>query len=1220
VQTTLLGFAIVIILALVTALVGPFFVDWDSYRADFETRATALTGLEFKVAGAIDARLLPTPTLVLHDIRFGRAGESGRVRGKTLSLEFALSSLLRGELKVADARLEGPELAIGLDQSGHLALPVPSVRFAPDAVSIQRLRIVDGRAILTDAASGSRLVLDKLEFNGDLRSLAGPAKGEGSFVVAGQHYPYRFSASRAGDDGSVKVHLTVDPIDRPLTADADLSISIEQGVPHFDGSLAFARPVGRAPEGAQALIIEPWRITSHIKGDSSAAVLDQIEVQYGPDDRPIKLRGDAKLTLGSKLQLDGALSSAQVDLDRILALPEAARHRPMIAAKAVAEYFSGALRLPFPVRLGIAVETLTFAGAPLLRVRGDIRTDGETWDIEALDFRAPGITQVRLGGRFGVTPAGIAFKGPAKIDSNDPRALLAWLSDRSEAQTMAAGALRISGDLALSSAEIAIDGLEAELDRMTVAGRFGYRWSSGDHPARIDAELTAPEIDIDRIQALGKAMFGDVAFDWPREGQLSLKVGRAMIAGVEAKQTDVSVRIDAHGVEVDRFAIADFGNATLSAKGRIDTQAQSPRGAITFDLDARALDGVTALVEKFSPRAAAELRRSAGRVTPVSLRASIAVESAEKNAPGSAAITRFKADGRAGGFRLALQGDASGPGHIVSLSTLKTADVKLRGRLDADDGRTLVELVGLDHFIAAERKPGRLNFSANGPLNGQLSVDGQLVAGPFSLAANGTMRLPESGSPTAMLAVRMANAGIRSLRPGTASRIADVLPATLSGKLALAGDTATLTDVTGSVASTAVTGRMVVAFAPEMRLDGDFALGALDVPAALAVVVGMPAQGAGATGLWPAEPFEIGLLRGVSGQIKIKSARAMLAPRLLARDAQATLRFSDTEVALQDVDAEVAGGRLAGELTVQRRAEGVNARGHLRFAGAKATELLPGDGWLSGRLTLDVSAEGSGRSANALIGSLGGAGSFTLEDGLLTRLDPAVFEALVSAVDAGLPIDAARVRGWLEKSLATRALPISLAEGAIAIVDGQARLNNTIVRSRSVDLAMGGSVNLADATVDARLALAGPSGLGVSSARPELLMTIKGPVTAARRHLDVSTLSGWLALRAVEQQSRKLEVLEGRVRAPGEVSVEALPGPITPVTTVVQPAAVEPKPLVVQPPAAVVVPPPATARAEPEAQLPRARPAPRPPRPKPAEQARPAPPPMNLLQFFAPRT
>ena len=47
-QTTLLGFAIVIILALVAALVGPFFIDWSSYRGEFEARAGRLTGLEFR--------------------------------------------------------------------------------------------------------------------------------------------------------------------------------------------------------------------------------------------------------------------------------------------------------------------------------------------------------------------------------------------------------------------------------------------------------------------------------------------------------------------------------------------------------------------------------------------------------------------------------------------------------------------------------------------------------------------------------------------------------------------------------------------------------------------------------------------------------------------------------------------------------------------------------------------------------------------------------------------------------------------------------------------------------------------------------------------------------------------------------------------------------------------------------------------------------------------
>ena len=122
----------------------------------------------------------------------------------------------------------------------------PRSAFDPEGVSIQRLNIEDGRAILGDAASGTRLTLDKIEFKGEVRSLAGPVKGEGSFVVGGHHYPYRVALGRVADDGGIKLRLTVDPIDRPLTADADLSIWVDRGAPRYEGSLTLARAVGRA--------------------------------------------------------------------------------------------------------------------------------------------------------------------------------------------------------------------------------------------------------------------------------------------------------------------------------------------------------------------------------------------------------------------------------------------------------------------------------------------------------------------------------------------------------------------------------------------------------------------------------------------------------------------------------------------------------------------------------------------------------------------------------------------------------------------------------------------------------------------------------------------------------------------------------------------------------------------------------------------------------------
>ena len=141
--------------------------------------------------------------------------------------------------------------------------------------------------------------------------------------------------------------------------------------------------------------------------------------------------------------------------------------------------------------------------------------------------------------------------------------------------------------------------------------------------ARLDAALTTPEIDLDRAYALARAMLGDKAFAWPREGALSLKIGRASVLGVQAKQADVNVRLDANGLDIDPLMVADFGGAALAVRGRIDTRLASPRGTMTLDLDARSLDGVLAVLEKFAPETAEQVRRSAGRVTPVLLRASL---------------------------------------------------------------------------------------------------------------------------------------------------------------------------------------------------------------------------------------------------------------------------------------------------------------------------------------------------------------------------------------------------------------------------------------------------------------------------------------------------------------------------------------------------------------------------------------------------------------------
>jgi uncharacterized protein involved in outer membrane biogenesis len=1157
VQTALLSAGIAIILALVTALVGPFFVDWGSYRTEFETEVAQLTGLEVRVTGPIDVRLLPTPTLTLQQIELGRPGDPAKTRARALRIEFALGDLMRGAWRAPDLKLQGPELTLGLDPSGRLTWSAPTIGLDPDAVSIERLEIEDGRATLADAASDARLVLDKLEFTGQVRSLLGPVKGEGSFAIDGQHYPFRLSVSRPVDDGSVKVRLNVDPIDYPRTVDVDGSIWLERGRPRFEGTLQLARPVGRGPDG----IIEPWRVTSHVRADGAAAVLEQVEFQYGPEERAVRLKGDAKLTFNAKPELVVALSAPQIDLDRILALPEAAGRRPLVAIKTLAESFVRVQHLPVPVRLGISVETVTLAGVMLQRVGGDLKSDGDAWNVENFVLRAPGLTQVALSGRLGATPGGVAFNGATKIDSADPRALIGWLADRGSGPAPPSGPLRLTSDIALSGDKVAFDRVQAELDRMKIEGHLDYAWPVGDQPAKLNAVLHAGELDLDRAQSLLLASLGDVPFEWPREGTLAIDIGRTAVAGVEAKDIAVKMRRGPDGLDIERLAIGDIGGAKLTAGGRIDTHESVPRGSMTLDLDARSVDGVAALIGKFSAPLADRLRRTASRSVPVKLHASLSLDRDAAGASGGSTLAKLKLQGSAGVFRLDLQGDAGGSALAsIDLTRLGGTKIRLTGLIDASDGSALVDMLGLDRMVTVNQRSGRLALELNGPLDGEMTVNGQILAGGLDVAANGTMHPTGSRGPTAQIALRAAAANVVPLRSAPAPRTAQPPWSTLTTRLTLADGTFTLADLNGTLAGVGIKGELGIGMTEPMRMNGDITIAALDLPAAIGAVIGYPRQigtpTGSSNGAWPVDPFETGLLGIVSGRVTVKAGQVALTAKLTARDLRAVLDFSPSEMVVANIDGTLAGGRVGGDLAFARGDDGITARSHLRLADIDAAEVFGGGGTrapLSGKLTADLALAGTGRSPIALIGSLKGEGTLALRDGNITRFDPTAFDVVTRAVDQGLPIDVTRVGDRMEIALAIGALPVSLAQGSIVAVMGQLRLVDPVVQAKGAEFSATGSIDLTQSAIDARLTLSGPKVADPpAGGHPDISVSLKGPIDAPKRTLDVAALANWLALRAVDQKARRVDALEqaAREHPPDSGETTGSPAERDPVDTV----------------------------------------------------------------------
>ena len=121
----------------------------------------------------------------------------------------------------------------------------------------------------------------------------------------------------------------------------------------------------------------------------------------------------------------------------------------------------------------------------------------------------------------------------------------------------------------------------------------------------------------------------------------------------------------------------------------------------------------------------------------------------------------------------------------------------------------------------------------------------------------------------------------------------------------------------------------------------------------------------------------------------------------------------------------------------------------------------------------------------------------------------------------------------------------------LTVAGEQIRMANAALQLQDgAELLFSGSLDVGKGAVDARMTLAGrPAANPLTGAKPELSVTLKGPIAAPERTVDVSTLLGWLTLRSTELQTRRLQALEangrpdiaGPVVRPGSPAVRFLP-------------------------------------------------------------------------------
>src|SRR4029077_6730359 len=173
----------------------------------------------------------------LRGVNVGARFDESNARVSQLDVEFSLSSLMRGDWRASELTLNVRAVDLGLDDSGHMDWASRPGMFNFGALTVDRLNVTGSLAI-KDAASRSLVTFDAVAFKGDVRTVAGAIRGDGTFAAMGTRYPFRLSTERPADGNGLRLHLTIDPGARAVAADLEGTMTFDDAVPRFDGSLA----------------------------------------------------------------------------------------------------------------------------------------------------------------------------------------------------------------------------------------------------------------------------------------------------------------------------------------------------------------------------------------------------------------------------------------------------------------------------------------------------------------------------------------------------------------------------------------------------------------------------------------------------------------------------------------------------------------------------------------------------------------------------------------------------------------------------------------------------------------------------------------------------------------------------------------------------------------------------------------------------------------------
>lgn len=1125
-----------LVVALFAALLVPYFIDWTSFRRDFEDQASRILGKKVVVYGAVEARLLPFPSVTLHDVRAGvDADGSPLIQVARFSMDAELAPFMSGEARIFDMRIEEPKARIRLLKDGTLDWMRGSRADIPaKTVVLEKVSIEGGQIEFIDEQSGRNRTVTGLTADMSARSLAGPWRVEGRGAIDG--HGGTFSLSSGEPDAKISrigLRMRLLPDEHPVAVDLDGGLAVTDGKPVYSGNFTFQiRQDEKDKKQQQASLFSAPRTQGKFELTNESVRIPEYRMELGDAGNPYVITGEATLDTGTQPEFLLTADGQQIDVNSFAVPVQTGKTArvPVVSVRQRIEAFAALIaRIPVPQVPGkatIRLPALVADDTTIRDIRLDVRPAGSGWQIVNAVAIMPGRTQLEASGALTLSN-GPAFNGDLLVASNQPSGLANWLSGSVDPAIRQLDSAGFSAAVSLTTQMQRLENLELVIGNASLKGRLERQSADGQAPS-LSIDLAGNEINLDALKAIGGLVMGEQGDSSISQHRMAakFKADRFNVSGVTANQVETAFSLDGGVLNVEKLTAGDVAGAQLDANARLEGSLLNYAGKGTVSLRADDPQPFLAMLQKHLPGhpILQKMVDSASWYVNSDLKADLSIGS--ENQGMSVALS-----GTVNGSRISAVAKVP---DILSI-TDDTA-FSLESVLKNQSTSILFGQVGFDPLPFDADGEGLVSLKINGTLGNPANTDIRFstekthatLVGAFNLASD------KFGQGAGDVSLESADIEPYLIMNGVSlPQIGSGMAMKMKAKVEVLPDAVKVSGINGQTAGNPVSGNLAIQQVSPHKIEGDLSLGTVDL-AWLGDISYGPVFDSTHGGL-NAEPVSLPAFPGLEASVLLKAGNFQTGILESVSGFSARLTQSSGRLSLEEMNGDWMGGKVSGALSMATGEKagifrsniavtGVDPQAHIwQFAGAPVVA--------TGRFDASFSAEATGASVHDMLISAGGSGEIRANGLTLRGVNLAAFAPLLTEADKlEGEIDTAKTKPLVDALIFNGEVKADSLAMPFTINNGALRLQNIALSTEQANLTGSMNLDLLEQVVDGNVTVAyNPGQEAQAGGEPSVGLVYSGPFAAPAVNTDVSAMSGYLSLRAFEKERRRVETLQANI-------------------------------------------------------------------------------------------